>query len=114
MLPSNSSFRLFTARCIDCIVTLVCWAWFIFGFILFFSWFYLVAALFNKNPELYFQRLNSYFYQIFFRIVRVTAPRQRMVIDEQIADIRSSVLPRIPGKSIGQRMSLEECNWAHC
>jgi 1-acyl-sn-glycerol-3-phosphate acyltransferase len=92
MLPSNSSFRLFTARCIDCIVTLVCWAWFIFGFILFFSWFYLVAALLNKNPELYFQRLNSYFYQIFFCIVRVTAPRQRMVIDEQIADIRSSVI----------------------
>ncbi|MFT5699150.1 MAG: 1-acyl-sn-glycerol-3-phosphate acyltransferase [Desulforhopalus sp.] len=89
---NNSSFRLFTAQCIDCIVTLVCWAWFIFGFIIFFSWFYLAAALFTKDPELYFQRLNSHFYQIFFRIVGLTAPRQRMVIDEKIANIRSSVI----------------------
>lgn len=92
MRPSSSSFRLFTDHCIDCIVTLVCWAWFIFGFLFFFSWFYLAAALFVKNPELHFQRLNSYFFQIFFHIVRVTAPRQRMVIDEKIADIRSSVI----------------------
>ncbi len=94
MQTSNTpfSFRLFTAQCIDCIVTFICWAWFIFGFILFFSWFYLAAALFTKDPELHFQRLNSYFYQIFFHIVRVTAPRQRMVIDEKIAEIRSSVI----------------------
>lgn len=92
MQSSNSSFRLFISQCIDCIVTLVCWTWFIFGFILFFSWFYLGAALFSKNSELVFQRLNSYFYQIFFLIVRVTAPRQRVVIDEKIADIRSSVI----------------------
>lgn len=94
MQTSNAPFslRLFITHCIDCIVTLVCWAWFIFGFLLFFSWFYLAAALFNKNPELHFQRLNSYFYQIFFRIVRVTAPRQRMELDEKIADIRSSVI----------------------
>ena len=94
MQSSNNSFsfRRLIAECIDCLVTLVCWIWFIFGFLLFFSWFYLAAALFSKKAELYFQRLNSYFYAIFFRIVRVTAPRQRMVIDEKIAEIRSSVI----------------------
>ncbi len=89
---NNSSIRSFIAQCIDCIVTLVCWAWFIFGFLLFFSWFYLAAFLLVKEPELYFQRFNSHFYRIFFLIVRVTAPRQRMVIDEKIAAIRSSVI----------------------
>lgn len=93
MRPGNTpfSFRLF-AQCLDYTVTLVCWAWFIFGFILFFSWFYLAAALFTKAPELHFQRLNSHFFRVFFRIVRVTAPRQRMVIDDKIAAIRSSVI----------------------
>jgi 1-acyl-sn-glycerol-3-phosphate acyltransferase len=79
-------------RGIDCIVTLICWAWFIFGFILFFSWLYLISALVVKDPELTFQRLNSRFYQIFFRIVRVTAPRQRIEIDKKVAAIRSSVI----------------------
>lgn len=79
-------------RTINCVVTLICWAWFLFGFILFFSWRYLVAALVEKDPELTFQRLNSRFYQIFFRIVRVTAPRQRIEIDEEVAAIRSSVI----------------------
>lgn len=92
MQSSNSSKRPFISDCIDCIVTLVCWTWFIFGFIFFFSWFYLGAVLFTKNTELHFQRLNSYFYQIFFLIVRTIAPRQRIEIDEKIADIRSSVI----------------------
>jgi 1-acyl-sn-glycerol-3-phosphate acyltransferase len=94
MQTSNNRFSwsLFTSQCIDCIVTLLCWAWFIFGFLLFFSWFYLAAALFTKDSELHFQRLNSHFYQIFFRIIRMTAPRQRLVIDEKIAAIRSSVI----------------------
>lgn len=94
MQTSNSpfSFSFFTAQCIDCTVTLVCWAWFIFGFLFFFSWFYLASALFAKDPELHFQRLNNQFYRIFFRIVRATAPRQRMVIDEKITAIRSSVI----------------------
>ncbi len=92
MQPSNSSNRPFISDCIDCIVTLVCWTWFILGFIFFFSWFYLGTALFTKKPELHFQRLNSYFYQIFFLIVRTIAPRQRIVIDKRITDIRSSVI----------------------
>lgn len=89
---NNSSFHSFTASCIDCAVTLVCWVWFIFGFLLFYSWFYLAAALFAKDPQLYVQRLNNSFFRVFFRIVALTAPRQKMVMDENIADIRSAVI----------------------
>jgi 1-acyl-sn-glycerol-3-phosphate acyltransferase len=88
----SSQICLWVDRGINCIVTLVYWAWFIFGFILFFSWGYLISALVVKDPELSFQRLNSRFFQIFFRIVKVTAPRQRIEIDEKVAAIRSSVI----------------------
>lgn len=91
---SSSSFRfgLWADRGIDCLVTLVCWAWFLFGFILFFSWRYLAAGLLVKDPESIYQRMNSQFYRIFFRIVRTIAPRHQMEIDDQVAAIRSSVI----------------------
>ncbi len=79
-------------RLLDAGATLICWAWFLFGFIIFFSWRYLICALFRKNPELHFQGMNCQFYRIFFRIVRLTAPRQKIEIDERVAAIRSSVI----------------------
>ncbi|MFH0785668.1 MAG: lysophospholipid acyltransferase family protein [Pseudomonadota bacterium] len=88
----QNSPQLVTTRVIDVVVTLICWTWFIFGFLFFFSWWYLAGALFLKNPEVHFQRLNSLFFRIFFRIVRFTAPRQKITIDDRIASIRSSVV----------------------
>ena len=41
----HSSISLWADRCIDCIVTLICWAWFTLGFILFFSWRYIAYVL---------------------------------------------------------------------
>ena len=79
-------------RLLDAGVTLVCWSWFLFGFIFFFSWPYLACAFFAKNPESHFQRLNCRFYRIFFQIVRFTAPRQKIAIDERVAAIKSSVI----------------------
>jgi len=79
-------------RLLDVGATLICWAWFLLGFIVFFSWRYLAYALFLKNPELHFQRLNCRFYQIFFRILQCTSPRQKIEIDERIAAIKSSVI----------------------
>jgi 1-acyl-sn-glycerol-3-phosphate acyltransferase len=81
-----------TDRGIDCIVTLVCWVWFTLGFILFFSWLYLAAALFSRNQELRFQQLNSRFYRIFFKIVELTCPRHTIHIEEDVAAIRSAVI----------------------
>jgi len=82
----------FVDRCLDCIVTLLYWTWFIFGFLLFYSWRYILAALFAEDTELAFQRLNCQFFRIFFTIVGTTAPRHRLEIDEQVRAIRSSVI----------------------
>ncbi len=79
-------------KSIDCAVTLICWIWFLFGFILFFSWRYIGAALFSKNTELRFQQFNSQFYQILFKILKVTAPSHTIVIDEEVQAIRSAVI----------------------
>jgi 1-acyl-sn-glycerol-3-phosphate acyltransferase len=73
-------------------VTIACWAWFTLGFIAFFSWRYVAAGLFAREKELSFQRLNSRFYRIFFRIVRLLAPRHRWEIDGQAAAVRSAVI----------------------
>ena len=88
----SSQPHLWLDQGINCIVTLICWAWFLFGFMLFFSWRYLITALVVKDPEQAFQRFNSQFYRVFFRIVKATAPRQRIEIDEKVAAIRSSVI----------------------
>ncbi len=87
-----SGLRLWINRGIDVLVTFLCWAWFLLGFIVFFSWRYLIFALVTKNPELAFQRLNSQFYRVFFALLKVTAPRHRLEIDENVAAIRSSVI----------------------
>lgn len=94
MWNCNGSFslRFLVGRSLDCAFTLLYWAWFIFGFLLFYSWRYIIAAVFAENRELAFQRLNSQFFKIFFAIVRATAPGQRIEIDEQVRGIRSSVI----------------------
>jgi len=90
--PDNRQLSPMVDHIFDFAVTLACWTWFIFGFLFFFSWAYLAAALFARNIELAFQRLNHYFFRIFFRLVRTAAPRQKFEIDKNIGDIRSAVV----------------------
>lgn len=77
---------------IDCLVTLTCWIWFIFGFLFFFSFRYVTCALLARNPEIHFQRLNNQFFRIFFWIVKATSPRQKIEFDERIGTIRSAII----------------------
>lgn len=93
-MSNTSAFNLQSSvfRLPDFFVTILCWIWFILGFFLFFSWRYLGCALFAKEPEVSFQRLNSRFFQIFFHILRSTAPNHTWKIDEEVAAIRSAVI----------------------
>jgi 1-acyl-sn-glycerol-3-phosphate acyltransferase len=79
-------------RLIDCGVTIACWTWFILGFLLFFVWPYFISALLSRNPEIRFQKLNNRFYRIFFHILKILAPRQKIEIDPQVEAISSSVI----------------------
>lgn len=90
--PSAFSLQPSVFRLSNFFVTILCWTWFILGFFLFFSWRYLACALFAKEEEQCFQRLNSRFFQVFFHILRNTAPRQTWEIDEDVAAIRSTVI----------------------
>lgn len=76
----------------DLVLTLVFWAWFIFGYLLFFLPLHLWAAFFSKNRELGFQKANHLFYRIFFRLVRTATPGLRIHIDERVFAIRSSII----------------------
>ena len=76
----------------DIAVTLLCWLYFTLGFVLFFSPCYLAAAWLSHQPEHAFQRYNRRFYQGFFLLLRVVAPKLRWQIDPGIAAIRSAVV----------------------
>ncbi len=91
-IPDKNPPQPLLAKVLDLAVTLACWTWFIFGFLLFFSWAYLASALLAKQPEIAFQRLNHYFFRCFFLLVRSIAPRQKILLDARIASIHSSVV----------------------
>ena len=74
------------------LVTILCWLYFTLGFVFFHSWRFIGAALFSHDRELAFQRLTNRFFKRFFRLLRTLAPRHRWEIDENIAQIRSSVI----------------------
>ncbi|WP_051305493.1 lysophospholipid acyltransferase family protein [Desulfogranum mediterraneum] len=86
----------------DILVTLGCWAWFIFGFLFIFSWLYLGAALLGLctaageakkgEAEARFQRLNHWFYRIFFGLLSRLAPGQEIKIDPQAGRIPSGLV----------------------
>jgi 1-acyl-sn-glycerol-3-phosphate acyltransferase len=76
----------------DLIVTLLLWAYFTLGFIVFFSPCYLAAYLFSENREYAFQRLNHNFYKGFFFLIRILIPGQKWRIADEIKSIRSSVI----------------------
>jgi 1-acyl-sn-glycerol-3-phosphate acyltransferase len=74
------------------VITLLLWAYFTAGFVVFFAPFYLLAFIFAKDRPAAFQRLNSRFYRGFFSLCRLTIPRQKWDISPEVRAIRSSVI----------------------
>ncbi len=91
LIRSTGETKSFIDKVIDVIITLLCWAWFIFGFILIYSWVY-IAGLLARNTEVQFQRINCSFFKVLFRIINVTAPGHIFEIDERVRSIRSSII----------------------
>lgn len=77
---------------LDLIITLLLWAYYTVGFLFFFAPFYVLAYLFTRDTIRSFQRLNSFFYQVFFALVRVLIPACQWKIDAAVRDIRASVV----------------------
>jgi 1-acyl-sn-glycerol-3-phosphate acyltransferase len=72
--------------------TLILWAYFTAGFVLFFAPVYLAAWLFVRDTALAFQGLNRIFYKGFFRLLALLAPAQVWRIDQRIDAIRGAVV----------------------
>jgi len=77
---------------VDLLVTLLLWAYFTLGFVLFFAPFYLFSALFSADRQKAFQRLNTAFYRGFFSLCRMVMPRQAWCIDDRLRHVTASVV----------------------
>ncbi len=79
-------------RVLDVLVTLVCWSYFILGFLFCFSFFYGAAYLVAARREYAFQYLNYLFFTGFLGLLRLLSPRQQWAIDQDIRQIKSSII----------------------
>jgi len=76
----------------DFLLTVIIWIYYIASFIVFFSFLYILSLFFAKNREFSFQKLNSFFFRIFFRVLRIFFPRVSWHIGHDAETIRSSVI----------------------
>ncbi len=76
----------------DFILTIIFWAYFTLGYIIFFAPRHIWAFLFSKDKETEFQRLNHKFYKIFFKIVENLTPGLKIEISPDVLSIRSSII----------------------
>lgn len=81
-----------TGRFKDLVVTLLLWAYFTAGFVVFFSPRYLFARLFTPDFTTAFQRLNNQFYRGFFTLCRFLIPSQTWEIASEIKQIKGAIV----------------------
>ncbi|MEN6317669.1 MAG: lysophospholipid acyltransferase family protein [Syntrophaceae bacterium] len=76
----------------DFIITVALWVYYIMGYILFFSPFYLYSYFFSARREEAFQKLNHVLHRRFFSLVQIIVPSITWNIAEEVKAIRSSVI----------------------
>ena len=74
------------------IITVTLWAYYILGFLLFFSPFYLYAFFFSTERESAFQQLNHRLHRCFFSLLRTMVPGTTWQISKEVQAIRSSII----------------------
>jgi len=79
-------------RVVDLGITLALWTYFTLGFVVLFAPFYLVAAAVPPYRMTAFQRLNHWFYRLFFRLCRLLMPYQHWEIDAAVKAFRAAVI----------------------
>jgi 1-acyl-sn-glycerol-3-phosphate acyltransferase len=74
------------------IITLLLWAYFIFGSVVFFFLLYLPAYILSSDRAGAFQNLNHIHMRNFFALTRLLIPRTKFDIEKEIEQIHSSVV----------------------
>jgi 1-acyl-sn-glycerol-3-phosphate acyltransferase len=76
----------------DFTVTVILWTYYIMGFLVLFSPFYLAAFFFAAGREEAFQRLNQRLHRSFFSLVQILVPKVKWQISEEVRALRSCVI----------------------
>ena len=76
----------------DFTITVILWTYYIMGYLLFFSPFYLYAFFFSPRREEAFQKLNHRLHRLFFSLLRTIVPGVKWHVSEDVSAIRSSVI----------------------
>ena len=76
----------------DVVVTSLLWLYYIPGWLALCPLLYFFSYFFAANRELAFQRLNHLFHRVFFLLLRLITPGLVWRIQEEIRDIRASVV----------------------
>ncbi|MCX5818482.1 MAG: lysophospholipid acyltransferase family protein [Deltaproteobacteria bacterium] len=76
----------------DFTVTVILWVYYIMGFLVLFSPFYLVAFFSPVRREEAFQRLNHRLHRLFFSLVRILVPNVKWHISEEVRALRSCMI----------------------
>jgi 1-acyl-sn-glycerol-3-phosphate acyltransferase len=76
----------------DFTITVILWTYYIMGYLLFFSPFYLYAFFFSPRREDAFQKLNHRLHRLFFSLLRTIVPGVIWHISEDVSTICSSVI----------------------
>jgi len=76
----------------DFAITLTLWVYYIAGFLLIFSPFYLFVFFFSPNREAAFQKLNYTLHRSFFALLRTLVPQVTWQVSPEVRAIGSSVI----------------------
>lgn len=77
---------------LDFTITLILWVYYIGGYLIFFSPFYLYAFFFSSRREEAFQKLNYRLHRCFFSLLRTIVPGVKWHIAEEVFSLRSSII----------------------
>ncbi|MDP2644440.1 MAG: lysophospholipid acyltransferase family protein [Desulfobacterales bacterium] len=76
----------------DIFIPLICWIYYIPGYLLFFAPVYLVSYVFSSKREMAWQQLNHLFFKIFFRLLQSVTPGLSLHVADEVFSIRSAVI----------------------
>ncbi len=91
-IDESQRIQTVTRTICDWLITLVLWAYFTLGFIIFFSPFYIITGLFAHKRARGFQKLNCRFYRGLIFLVRALMPEHHWSISPAVTSIRASVI----------------------
>lgn len=82
----------FFQRITDFILTLLLWAYFLFGYLLILPVLYIPCYLQQKSSAAVLQKMNHLHLKCFFALARALTPRTKFIIDEEVRALRSSII----------------------